>query len=313
LRLRPPADVIAPTIFLDRSGLGLLVEPGGRVTYDRFTRFPSAVTVEGQLTRLDDGSPVSGFVTLVSTQIHGVDLGIFASYETTIPVGVDGALHAVLPPGKYKVQAVPPMPGGVLPLAGALAAFETTWEIAEDPPVQYGKLLELEPINQVVGQSRFFGAQVQAVPSPQTILPFEQAFGVAPFTPRASTGLVDDAGQFVVQADPGRFDVSVQAPEALGFGWFVRPGVQVVEGDENLGRVNLPTPSVLFGMAEVSLGSGPAPLASAAIRAYAYLDKDLAYTRDSKQAVSVVQVAETRADEKGSFRLLLPSSIAAAK
>ncbi len=55
------------------------------------------------------------------------------------------------------------------------------------------------------------------------------------------------------------------------------------------------------------------PLASAAIRAYAYLDKNLAYTRDAKQAVSVVQVAETRADENGAFRLLVPSSIVAPK
>ncbi len=312
LRLRPPRDLIAPTIFLDRSALGLLLPPGQRVVLDRFTRIPLPVTVEGQVARLEDGTPVGGYVTLVSTKIYGVDPGIFASYQTTVQVGVDGALRAELPPGKYRVQAVPPLPGGQS-LDGALAALETTWDIPADTPVQYGKLLELQPISAVVGQTRFLGAQVQAVPSPQTILPFEQAFGAGPFAPRASAGLVDDAGRFVVKADPGSFDVSVQAPDTLGFGWFVRPGLQVEAQDLDLGRVTLPTPSLLFGTARVSLSGTEAPLASAAIRAYAYLDKDLAYTRDPKLAVSVVQVAETRADENGVFRLLIPSRIAASK
>jgi hypothetical protein len=313
LRLRPPAGVVAPSIFMDRSALGLLLDRNDLVQLTRFTRFPSAVQVEGHLSRVDDGTPVSGFVTLVSTEIFGVDQGIFASYQATVQVEKDGALHAKLPPGRYRVQAVPPVYGETSVVQTALAALETTWEIPVDPPVQFGKLLELQVSPKVVGRSKFFGAQVQAVPSPQIVLPFEEAFGFGQLVPRASNGLVDESGQFTLQTDPGKFDISVQAPEALGFGWFVRPGVLVADRNEDLGSVDLPAPSLLYGTAEVSLGGGPAPLGSAAIRAYAYLDKDLAYTRDPKQAVSVVQVAETRADEKGAFRLLLPSSIAAPK
>jgi len=310
LRFRPPADQIAPTIFMDRSGLGLL--GAANVEIDRFTQLPEPVQVESRLVRVEDGSPVAGYVTLVSTQIYGVDGGIFASYQTTLQVKADGALHAVLPPGSYKVQAVPPVLGGASP-EGALAALETTWDIPADVPVQYGKVLELSPIAAVVGQTRFAGAQVQAVPSPQTTLPFEEAFGEGTFTPRAGIGLADDAGKFAVAADPGLFDVSVQAPESLGFAWFVHPGVRVADQDQDLGRVALPRPALLSGTARVSLAGTEVPLGSAAIRAYAYLDKDLAYTRDAKQAVSVVQVAETRADEKGVFRLLVPSRIAASK
>jgi hypothetical protein len=310
LRFRPPADVIAPTIFMDRSGLGLLGAPN--VAIDRFTQLPVPVQVESRLVRVEDGSPVAGYVTLVSTQIYGVDGGIFASYQTTVQVTADGALHAVLPPGIYKVQAVPPALGG--PSAeGALAALETSWDIPADVLVQYGKVLELAPISSVVGQTRFLGAQVQALPSPKTTLPFEEAFGEGPFTPRAGIGLVDDAGKFAVAADPGLFDVSVQAPDSLGFSWFVRPGVQVAERNQDLGLVTLPRPALLSGTARVSIAGTDAPLASAAIRAYAYLDKDRAYTRDAKQAVSVVQVAEARADEVGTFRLLVPSRIAAPK
>jgi hypothetical protein len=313
LRLRPPMGQVAPTIFLDRSALGLLLPPKGRVLLDRFTQIPQPVQVVGQLARLEGGTPQRGDVTLVSTQIYGVDQGIFASYQTTLQVGDDGVLDAKLPPGKYRVQAVPPtlaLPGA----EGTLAALETMWDIPADPPVQYGKVLELRPTSALVGETLFVSAQVQAAPSAQTVLPFEQAFGAdATFSPRAASGLVNEAGQFVVHADPGRFDVSVQAPESLGFAWFVRPGVQVGERNLDLGRVSLPRPSLLSGTARVSLDGTEVALGSAAIRAYAYLDKDLAYTRDAKDAVSVVQVADTRADENGAFRLLVPSRITTSK
>jgi hypothetical protein len=312
LRFRPPADVVAPTILMARSGLGLLGGTKDVVAIDHFTRLPSSVQVEGQLARVDDGRPVPGFVTLISTKIYGVDGGIFASYQTTVEIGADGALHVAVPPGSYKVQAVPPAPG--LGNEAALAALETNWDIPADVPVQYGKLLELSPITSVVGQSEFLGAQVQAIPSPKTKLPFEVAFAEGrPFTPRAGIGLVDDAGRFAVAADPGVFDVSVQPPESLGFGWFVHTGVSVGAEDENLGLVTPPKPVVLSGTGRVALLGAEVPLGSAAIRAYAYLDKNLAYTRDARQAVSVVQVADTRADENGAFNLLIPSSIVAPK
>lgn len=312
LRLRPPPGQVAPTVFLDRSALGLLVKRDQPVLLDRFTSLPQAVTVEGQVLREDDGSLVAGSVTLVSTEIYGVDAGIFASYQTTIEVGADGVLHAQLPPGKYRVQAVPPLPGPS-ELEGALAALETTWDVPLDVPVQYGKLLELKATSAIIGRTSFPGAQVHAVPSPQMSLPFDQAFGEGEFAPRASTGLVDDAGKFAVDADPGDFDISVQAPESLGFGWFVQPGAHVGDTNVDLGNVTLPKPSVLSGQAHVSVGGTNVLMGSAAIRAYAYLDKNLAYTRDAKQAVSVIQVAETRADENGTFHLLVPSRIVAPK
>jgi hypothetical protein len=316
LRLRPPMGLVAPTIFLDRSALGLLVPPNGRVVLDRFTRIPEPVRVVGQLARRDGGEPVSGYVTLSSTEIYGVDPGIFAWYRTTLQVGDDGVLDAQLPPGRYQVRVVPPTPDGP-ESEGRLAALERIWVIPAEPPVQYGKLLELQPISALVGQTLFLRAQVQAIPSPQSVLAFDQAFGEdeekKETAVRAANGLVDDAGQFVVHADPGRFDVSMQAPESLGFAWFVRPGVQVGERNLDLGLVSLPRPSLLSGTARVSLDTGDVALSSAAIRAYAYLDKDLAYTRDAKDAVSVVQVADTRADENGAFRLLVPSRITASK
>lgn len=319
VRLRPPEGMAAPTIFFDRSAISLLSDTSPSVV--GFTRYPDPVRVEGQLARAEDGAPLAGSVTVVSTRVAGVDSGIFASFQATVEVTEkdQGIFAFDLPPGEYRVHAVPATAVDVTsPGRGSLSAFETQWEIAADSAFQAGKLLELSAATLVTGQSEFEGAEVRIDPSPQSVLPFQQAFGGAPFVPRGRNALVE-AGRFEVSVDPGRFDVSVVGPEELGYGWLVRPGVEVSDEPRDLGIVKLVSPSALRG---TTTGLFPDPRGSAlvaraigscSVRAYAYLDKDLVYTRDDAAAVSVVQVAETRSDENGAFRLLVPSSLAAPK
>jgi hypothetical protein len=197
-----------------------------------------------------------------------------------------------------------------------LSSLEVSWEVRSGVSPQAGKVLELRAGGAVTGRFSVAGAEVRAEASPRLILPFQDALGVAPFKPRTRAGLIDTAGRFSVSVDSGRFDLSVRPPEELGFGWYVRPAVDVAGESLDLGRVPLSGPSVLRGTA-TALVAGPknklatVPIGFASVRAYAYLDKDLAYTRDLAAAVSVVQVAETRADAEGAFRLLVPSSLAA--
>lgn len=319
VRLQPPTGVAAPTIFFDRTAISLLSDSMPSVV--GFTRYPDPVRVEGQLARADDGAPLVGSVTVVSTRVAGVDSGIFASFQATVEVTAkDQGIFAVdLPPGEYRVHAVPATGvDGTLPGEGSLSALETQWEVAADTAFQAGKLLELSAATVVTGQSSFEGAEVRIAPSPRSVLPFQKAFGGAPFIPRGRNALVESR-RFAVSVDPGRFDVSVVGPESLGFAWFVRPGVEVSGGPRDLGDVNLMSPSALRG---TTTGLFPdtrgtalvtRAIGSCSVRAYAYLDKDLSYTRDADSAVSVVQVAETRSDETGAFRLLVPSSLAAPK
>jgi hypothetical protein len=314
LRLRPPAELVAPTIYLERSALGLLQNPEDPIDLTIFTKLPEPVTVLGQLVRENDGRTVGGTLTLVSEEIYGVDAGVFGSYQTSVEVKDSGAIQVRVPPGKYIVQVIPPTPTGSDP--GSLSILEARWDVPADAPVQYGKLLELSSTSEVTGQSRAQGAQVQAVPAPRTVLPFKEAFGSPPFVPRSTGALVDDGGRFVLRVDKleaSRVNVTVQAPEELGFGWFVRPGLELGVGDQDLGRVTLPLPAVLSGVASVQQDSKAVPLQSGTIRAYAYLDEDFRYTRDPTVAKTVIQVAETRADDAGAFRLLLPATIDAPK
>jgi hypothetical protein len=323
VRLRPPPGDPTPTIFLDRTALGLLSASMPTVT--GFTRYPAPVRVEGQLARADDGSALAGSVTVVSTDIAGVDDGIFASFQATVQVSEEdeGIFVIDMPPGTYRVHAVPGTGvDGTVPGEGSLSALEARWEIAAGSGFQAGKLLELAATSVVTGQSKFEGAEVRVAASPQKVLPFQEAFGIAPFVPRGRNGLVE-SGHFSVSVDPGRFDVSLRAPESLGFGWFVKPGVEVADAPQDLGDVELKAPSALRGTTTGLFADKDADtrepvlvsriVGSCSVRAYAYLDRDLAYTRDAAAAVSVVQVAETRSDDRGAFRLLVPSSLAASK
>lgn len=312
IRLRPPPGLVAPTVYADRSGLGLFSSPDEAVL-GAFTKFPEAVTVEGQLTSLEDKLPVGGQVTFVSTQIFGVDEGVFASYQATVDAPEEGVFRVELPPGKYRVYAVPPLAG---PGEPGLSAHEVSWEVPADVSFQAGRLIELPPLADLTGTTSLQGARVQVVASPQSVLPFEEAFGAAAFVPRATADMVDAQGEFRVEADPGRFDILVRPPQASGFGWFARAGYQVQPGGgaQDLGRLVLPAPAMMTGVVRVALAGELNPIIpSALIRAYAYLDKNMAYTRDRTQAHSVIQVAETRSDELGNFRLLVPASIDAPK
>src|SRR6478609_8970547 len=308
VRLRPPASLVAPTIMLDRTALGLLQsDPAAEVRLSAFTRYPVSVEVFGQLVRGDKGTSVPGNVTLVSTEIYGVDPGVFATFQTRVAVESGGLFKVSLPPGKYRIHGEP-----LLPLTpesdGILSAAETIWDIPANAPTQYGKALELPLVTELSGHAQVVGAQVRAVPSPLVTSPFLAAFGDIPFSPRSSSDVVDERGNFVLPVDPGHFDITLQAPEGLGFGWFVRPGVQVGERNVELGVLSLPWPWRLSGTASITIDGQSQPLASSAIRAYAYLDKNLAYTRDPEQAVSAIEVAETRADDQGRYELLLPAS-----
>jgi hypothetical protein len=230
---------------------------------------------------------------------------MLATFQRTVDVSEesDGIFSIEMPPGKYRVYAVPDFRNGPSS-EGELSALETEWEVALGKSPQAGKLLELRASNLVQGRSLLEGAEVRIAATLQSALPFVQAIGEGGFVPRERNALVD-SGRFALSVDAGRLDA-----------WFVKPGVEVTQ-DYDLGGVPAKIPSALRGTTTGQFEGLDAvttrPVAACSVRAYAYLDKDFVYTRDKDSAVSVVQVAETRSDESGAFRLLVPSSLAARK
>ncbi len=114
-------------------------------------------------------------------------------------------------------------------------------------------------------------------------------------------------GSRVAALDPGVYDLVVRSPEASGYPWIVRPRLEVpAQRELDLGVMNATAPVVFVG--EVTDPSG-APVPRATVRA-----RGLVTASDPKKpALGAVLVGETRADDAGRYRLVVPSALTAPK
>jgi hypothetical protein len=147
----------------------------------------------------------------------------------------------------------------------------------------------------------------------------DAALGAQPFVPRASAcsgrsqscvPVTEANGYFSIEADPGMFDLSVRTPDDSGFAWLVRPHLSVTDQTHDLGRLALPLPVVYRGTVEAA-ETGLVP--GALIRAYVYVDVSgnvhELNTESDMVLPSVLQVAETRVRDDGTFELRLPARL----
>jgi len=320
LRISPPDDLpeeqAAPTVLLARSGLGLFTADRGTLT--AFTSLPSAVLVHGQVTAGDTPKPAAATVTLVATKITGLDPGLLASFVRTVSVGSDGQFELHLLPGTYRVSTIPL--SSLLPGRGnedPLGADTQEWLVPSAPSEQAGKVIALGRALAISGavvdasDSPVASAQVQAVASPLSIQSdILQQFLAGSYVPRASAGGVSSKGDFNVLTDPGTFDFSVRPDPDTGFAWLVMPNLLVssTSNGVGLGRIGMPLPFPYGGTVTVDGAEGPKLIPGALIRAYIYLRQGQ-YTTDVVNADSVLQVAETRANDRGVFEILIPAEL----
>jgi len=328
VRLSPPAQVAAPTVLMTRSALGLF--DGDRGTLDKFTSLsaslPTPIRLKAQVTG-PTRRPVASSVTLVATTtrmdttILGIQPGVWASFVRKAQVGADGQFELDVLPGTYRVSATP---NATLDTTSddpdaRLAQATETWVLPDSPSVQAGKVVTLGsslPINgQVFDSSGTAGvatALVQALPSPATIRSnvVDQALGESSPVPRASIGNVAEDGTFGLIVDGGTFDLSVRPQPSTGFGWVVFPsvGVQPALAGPNLGKQSIPLPVSYSGTVTMPGSGAPLTVPNALIRAYIYMSNGEP-TADASKADSVLQVAETRANNDGTFEVLIPASV----
>ncbi len=343
IRVSPPEGIIAPEFLFERVGLDVsedppadgppimvmdLSPPGGNA----LTGFaiPENAYIEGQTSVLGSGEPVQAALTLSANRIEGASNR--ASFVTTVQVDENGMFQAYVPPGEYRVRAAPP------PFLG-LAVAETTWQIRATTELQAGKAIEIPQAPFLRGEAILsgvggpaFGATAVAVASPLSVKTtvFERA-GLQktdPPLPRPSADIVSRDGSFDIQVDPARDDPSSAStydffvkPEARSnYSWLVSPWIFVPDEGLNLEKVRLPLPFVYRG--RVVVGGTSSRVPGALIRAYAYLTVSMTaedcrppspqcapYASVAAGAVTVVPVAETRADENGDFALLIPASL----
>lgn len=319
MRLTPPQGVVAPTLLMARSVLGLV--DGDKGTLDKFTSLseslPVPVRIKGQVTA-PTLRPVASTVTLVATNILGIEQDVWPSFVQKALVGADGQFEFDVPPGTYRVSATP---SATLDIHSEdsdarLAQVTQLWDVPESPSVQAGRVLTLSeavPINgrlpNAAGTAELATASVQAIVSPASIRSdvLDLALGKPNLVPRASIDTVAQDGSFKLIADPGTFDVTVRPLASTGFGWLVFPKVDA-SAALDLSAPAIPLPVSYSGTVTMPGSGGPLTVPNALIRAYAYMSNG-EYSADASKADSVLQVAETRANNDGSFQVLIPASV----
>jgi hypothetical protein len=324
LRLTPPATrnslpFTAPTILAQLDG-ALVAADGsaGPAQIVQSTVLPAPVTVEFQTALASDGTPVAAGVLLTATQIDGID-GLSTAFSRAVQVDTSGLASVDLLPGSYRVIATAK---NRCTGDSCLGQAETDWVVAKVPSSQAGKLIEFSPATNfdgsawVNGHRPATGATVTAVGSALLVDSnlLNLGDGSVAVTPQATSGLVDSDGSFSFQADAGAFDLRVEPDPSTGYGWFVRPGLNLPADSDELGELDLDLPIVYTGVVTVASNGKQVPIPSALIRAYVYLKPDGTVTSQPVDGAVAVQVAETYSEGEGSdvgaFKLLIPPNLA---
>lgn len=323
VRLSPPDGLPdsqpTPTVLMARSALALFSPGSGTLT--SFTALPTPVHVIGEVTARNTPQRVAANITLVATEITGIDRGVLTSFTRSVNVSEDGrSFDVYLLPGKYRVSTVPQSPldpgrGSETPLA----ADTRYWTVPSSPEQQEGKVIELGDALAINGRvvdasdGPVATAQVQAAASPQFLSEpnfLQESLGGAAYAPRASASDVSGNGDFALKTDPGTFDITVRPNSNTGFAWLVMPNILVDSptAGVSLGTIRMPLPFPYHGTVTAGGTETPNVVPGALVRAYIYLKGDQ-YTPESGEADSVLQVAETRTDKDGAFDVLIPAEL----
>jgi hypothetical protein len=336
VRLKPPTEVSAPTLLMERAGLELF--KAGEAVINQLTQLPAVVEVQGQLvTATEDHEPVRGTISVVATKIDGLNEGTIASFRRSFPTEVNGRFAVTLLPGKYRVHAEPSrqLDASVCSSTATpgLGVTSVDWDINGSPLFQAGRTIEVPEMVLLTGEvfapltgEPLAGSSLHAVPSPCATgaHALELAVGDAPYLPRSSSIAVCPAdGRFAMAVDRGVYDVSLRPPEGSALPWLLAPSL-VVEGAESagvrdvridIGTVEPPLPVRYQGFVTVprvsEAGAVNDPLPGSVIRAYAFVDADGRIASAPEKAAWVMLLGETRAGDQGQFELFLPSSLAA--
>jgi hypothetical protein len=127
----------------------------------------------------------------------------------------------------------------------------------------------------------------------------------------------DSKGELALRVPSGSFSLSVIPPDGSRFAWRVDTMLEVGMDEQervpeavDLGELRVGLPVAYRGSVLVpSPGGSWVEVPGALIRAYAFLGEGRSAEADPASAASVVQVAETRAREDGTFELLVPSTL----
>ncbi len=303
VRLSPPADVVGPQIYVERSVVELF--QGGDGLIDQLAELPLPVTFGARIASEGAVESVQSSVLFLATGLDSTGPGTVAAFSNSVETDEQGLFQIELLPGTYRVI--------VDPQDESLAPVETT-VIVNEAETQAGRTIEIEPRTKVMGQLEDFGnhelADVSVVMSPAVVgtraSVLELAQGRQIFSPVATRVATGPEGEFTLLSDEGSFHLTARPNLSTDFPWFVRLNAEVGAGGLDLGALRVSLPVVISGFL-TSQDTGSA-VPEALIVAHAML-KDGEIVTDPTEATHVTPVGETRVDSEGHFTLVLPSSL----
>lgn len=319
LRLRPKEGDRMPSVYWDLFGTLLGASPEKsplHLSLDNLVTQPRQVEIEIQ-DHAGHGVPSS--VKIQSSKLLG-DVATNASYGSDVlETNAEGVLKTQLPPGTYRFRVTPQSTSGDFQ-DNTLAITETTLEVPPLGPNDAGDqcfcghVIALTQKATLKGQvsaptgAPLVKAQVMTEPSQSTSMSFWSiVHALDPLLPDFALTATDHRGSFSLNVDPGgASDISVRPSEESGFPWLVRP--RVTPQGMDTGSVvdmalKLSSPAVFEG---TIIDPSQRPVIQANVYAWLPVRDPMA---KNGLAGTVIKIGETKTDEAGHYRLLLPASI----
>lgn len=297
---------------------------GNKITVQIPTR-SRTVLVQGIVKQFNPNKslPIEGDITLRSVMLGDDAKAGRASSTLTIPIDRDGTFRGIVLPGTYRADVLPS--SDVRSPSNGFAICVDCTVPSQDPKAKPGTrtaefmidgdsvlTFEVPPRVRLIGSAAGFDGSLFTVGTWQSSTSTSAATHLIT---RAQGGLVKvlQDQKTGVQwntdgaLDPGIYDLVVRTPEASSYPWIVLPRLDVAATSKlDLGTMNASAPVVITGRVVDPAG---AAVARATIRARALISEN----DPKKPPLGAMLVGETRADDNGNYRLIVPSALAVAK
>ncbi|MGB8329943.1 MAG: carboxypeptidase-like regulatory domain-containing protein [Polyangiales bacterium] len=244
----------------------------------------SPVRFTGRVRDTNDVAVPAATVRFLATGIFGSQIGLEGSFSSSATTDEEGRFGTDLLPGLYTISVTPP------------ADVENAWGIlsAEALVDDENRSTEALIVPTQVGLRGWVTTFRDESATGVTVL--ARARSDAESGARSQEAVSSALGAFVMTMDPGVYDIQVKASAKTGFAWLIEPElVMRADWGDVLRGYQLDPPIPVQGILRSSDG---APVPSAMIRAYLFIDTGAGTSRP-------LQVAETVSGEDGRYRLLI--------
>jgi hypothetical protein len=284
------------------------------------------VFVRGIVRQFGTNKAIEGDIVLRSVKLDDDSKSGRAWSTLTLPIDRDGTFRDIVLPGTYRADIIPT--SDVRFESSKYAICVDCTVPSQDPMAKPGTrsaefyidgngvlTFEVPPRVRTTGSATGFDNSMFTVGTWQASTSTSGATTTLAGTrliTRAQSGLVkvlsDKVSTWNIDGtfDPGVYDLVIRTPEASGYPWIVRPRLEVAAAAKfDLATMAASAPVVLTGKVTDPAG---APIPRATIRARAYISA----TDPKKPPLGAVLVGETRADDNGNYRLVVPSALTVA-